>query len=111
MIEMIFVFLGLHCLADYPLQGDFLARLKGSNWIIMSAHCAIWTFFIYIGLVAFKVHQPMWQLPFLFFGHMVIDKWKCSRSGNGQEIKRDLLIDQCLHFVQIAVCILVAQWL
>jgi hypothetical protein len=46
MIEIVFIMLGLHCLADYPLQGDFLAKFKGSNWIAMIAHCAIWTVLI-----------------------------------------------------------------
>jgi len=104
-VELIFVFLGLHCLADYPLQGDFLAQFKGKNWIAMIAHCAIWTLVIYFGLRMYGITKP-WQLPFLFLGHMLIDKWKCSRSGNGKELGSDLVIDQLLHFIQIAVCIL-----
>lgn len=105
MFEIIFVFLGLHALGDYPLQGDFLAQFKGKNWIAMTAHCLIWTLLIYIGLKSYGVSAE-WKLPFLFFGHMAVDKWKCSRAGNGKGLTTDLLIDQLLHFVQIGVCIL-----
>ena len=108
MIEIIFVMLGLHCLADYPLQGDFLAQMKGKNLIIMAAHCAVWTLLVYLGLIYFKVDQP-WNLPFLFFGHFVIDKWKCSRSGNGKELGLDLLVDQALHFFQVFICFIAAS--
>ena len=102
-MKFLFVIAGLHALADYPLQGDFLATFKGKNWIAMVAHCLIWTLFIYAGFWMFNIAQD-WMLPFLFFGHMAIDKWKCSRSGNGKELGSDLLIDQLLHFAQIGVC-------
>jgi hypothetical protein len=106
MIEMIFLFLFLHALADFPLQGDFLASFKGKNWIAMTAHCLIWSGVIYFGLKAHGLEQ-WWHIPFLFFGHMAIDKWKCNRAGNGKELGSDLLIDQLLHFGQIAVCLFV----
>jgi len=104
-MEVIFIMLGLHALADYPLQGDFLAQFKGKNWIAMVAHCLIWSLCIYCGLWLYGVTKE-WHLPFLFFGHMAIDKWKCSRSGNGKELGSDLLIDQLAHFIQIMVCFL-----
>lgn len=104
-MNLIFTFLTLHAIADYPLQGDFLAQFKGKNWIAMTAHCLIWSGMIYFGLQYFELDK-MWHFPFLFFGHMAIDKWKCSRSGNGKELGSDLVIDQLLHFVQIAICVL-----
>jgi len=101
---MIITFFVLHAIADYPMQGDFLAQFKGKNWIAMIAHCAIWSGIIYFGLQFYSIDK-FWHFPFLFFGHMAIDKWKCSRSGNGKELTSDLLIDQALHYVQIIVCI------
>jgi len=103
-MNLIFTFLVLHAIADYPLQGDFLAQFKGKNWIAMIAHCLIWSGLIYFGLQYFGLDK-LWHIPFLFFGHLVIDKWKCSRSGNGKELGSDLVIDQLLHFVQIGVCL------
>lgn len=104
MIEMIFIFLGLHAIADYPLQGDFLATFKGKNWIAMTAHCLVWSVIIYGGLMYFNLNTT-WEIPFLFFGHMAIDKWKCNRSGSGKELTTDLIIDQSAHFIQIGICI------
>jgi hypothetical protein len=106
MIEMIFMFLVLHALADYPLQGDFLATFKGKNAIAMIAHCLIWSGLIYAGLQFYGLAQPA-EIMFLFFGHMAIDYWKCGRAGNGKELGSDLVIDQLLHFAQIACCILI----
>lgn len=103
-MKLFYVFLTVHCVADYPLQGDFLAKFKGSNWIAMIAHCAIWSGLIYFSLMYFNLEKS-WSFPFLFLGHLLIDKWKCLRSGNGMELTWDLLIDQLLHFAQIAVCI------
>lgn len=104
MLETFFILIGLHCIADYPLQGEFLSSMKGKNATLMVAHCFIWTSLIYAGLVYLNLDST-WQLPFLFFGHYIIDKWKCSRSGNGKELGSDLLIDQALHGVQILVCV------
>lgn len=103
-MKEIYLFLTLHAIADYPLQGDFLAQFKGRNWIAMTAHCLIWSGLIYAGLIYLGIDKA-WSMPFLFFGHMAIDKWKCSRSGNGKELGSDLLIDQLLHFLQIAICL------
>lgn len=94
----------LHAMADYPLQGDFLAKFKGSNWIAMTAHCLIWSGLIWLGLKYLGIDKD-WHFPFLFVGHLLIDKWKCSRSGNGKELTSDLLIDQLGHFAQIAICL------
>lgn len=105
-IEIIFVLIGLHCIADYPLQGDFLAKMKGGFPIIMFAHCTIWTVVIYFGLWIYGFNKPE-MLPFLFVTHWAIDKWKCNRmyKGNKKGLTTDLLIDQILHFITIAICI------
>lgn len=49
MIEMLFALIVVHALADYPLQGDFLARAKNFTapitgvpwWQAMTAHALI----------------------------------------------------------------------
>lgn len=103
-MKLVYLFLVLHAIADYPLQGDFLAKFKGTNWIAMIAHCLIWSGLIFFGLCYYGL-DTWWSMPFLFFGHMAIDKWKCSRSGNGKELTTDLAIDQVLHFAQITICV------
>lgn len=104
MLEFILTMLSLHAIADYPLQGDFLAQFKGKNWIAMTAHCLIWSGLIYWGLKYYGYAQPH-EFLFLFIGHMIIDKWKCNRSGNGKELTSDLLVDQVCHLFQIFLCV------
>jgi hypothetical protein len=37
------VLLFAHLLADYPLQGDCLSKMKGENVLLMISHCGIRT--------------------------------------------------------------------
>lgn len=83
-----------HALADYPLQGDFLA--KGKNhltpipsipwWICMSAHCLI-----HAGVVAW-ITGSVWLGCLEFFAHFLIDHDKCAGTY-------DFKIDQLMHVV------------
>lgn len=67
-----------HCLADYPLQGDFMAKAKsrmqpvtGFNWwIVMTAHC-----FIHAGAVAYVTGSVCLGL-IEFVLHFIIDDLK-----------------------------------
>jgi hypothetical protein len=80
-----------HAIADYPLQGDFLARAKCPGgipgidwWIALSAHAAI-----HAGVVWYVT--GFWQLGALeFIVHWTIDHWKC-RGIFGFKV------DQALH--------------
>lgn len=88
-----------HALADYPLQGDFLARGKNRNapipgvpwWICLSAHAAI-----HAGLVGLCTGSLALGLA-EFFIHSVIDLGKCD--GGFGEGSRAFAIDQLLHIV------------
>ncbi len=101
-LEMIFVFFTLHCIADYPLQGDFLASFKGKNWFILFIHASIWSGVIYMGLMYYGIASPPKYL-LLLLGHMMIDKWKCMREDKSKALTTDLYIDQVLHMVQLVV--------
>lgn len=69
-----------HCLADYPLQGDFLAKAKnhkapipGVPWpTALLAHAAI-----HAGVVLL-VTGSLWFALAEFVGHAVIDHTKCA---------------------------------
>ena len=69
-----------HCLADYPLQGDFLARAKnhtapipGVPWMTaLAAHAAI-----HAGVVL-VITGSLWFALAEFVGHTAIDYAKCS---------------------------------
>lgn len=83
-----------HAVADYPLQGDFLAKAKNAWlpiadipwWIAMSSHCAI-----HAGAVALITHNYLFAS--LEFGiHFVIDVLKCSG-------RTSFATDQTLHLI------------
>lgn len=68
-----------HALADYPLQGDFMAKAKNPTapipgvpwWIVMAAHCMI-----HAGWVA-MVTGSVWLGMAEFVAHFLIDSCKC----------------------------------
>jgi hypothetical protein len=97
-----------HCLADYPLQGDFLSKAKnrlnpipGVPWYqAMAAHAAIHAGFV--GIVTGSVVLGMLE----FCVHFIIDDTKCAGIINYNT-------DQAAHVVcKIAwVCLLVLYYL
>jgi len=103
-MEMALVFLGLHCIADFPLQGDFLATHKATNKFIMSVHCTMWTFIVFLGLKYYGIYQ-WFHIPFLWITHFMIDSLTCSLRGNGKELTSNLIIDQILHLITLGACL------
>lgn len=100
-----------HCIGDYVLQTDFLAKGKSprfweqtkdkAGWIpVLLAHSAIWTACIMLPLLL--IVWPSIGLPFLIcFGvniiiHFFVDWLKCVGKTN-------MLIDQGIHLAQIAI--------
>lgn len=79
MIETLIFLIGWHALADYPLQGDFLAKAKNPAaplpnvpwWQALAAHSAIHAFGVMwiTGMPALAVTE--------FFGHALTDYAKC----------------------------------
>ncbi len=78
-IVLLGVLLFLHSLADYALQGDFMARAKNIQepflgipwWFPMGSHSLIHAGFVYMATGA-------WELFVVeFIGHFVIDTQKC----------------------------------
>jgi hypothetical protein len=83
-----------HAVADYPLQGDFLAKAKNPWapipgvpwWIAMAAHSAI-----HAGAVALVTHN--YVLACLEFGlHFGIDVLKCANITGFK-------MDQLMHVI------------
>ena len=61
-----------HFVADYPWQGDFMAREKANNMLILTTHCLMWTFAVGAALTYTGLYAS-WQLWWLFIGHFVMD--------------------------------------
>lgn len=103
MMDQLFLLLAGHALADYPLQGDFLAtgksRAKPTPFIpwyqALGAHAAI-----HGGLVA--IITGIWWLGVLeAVAHAVIDDAKCTG-------KIGFNTDQALHIACKALWVLIA---
>ncbi len=79
MMDMLFLLLVWHALADYPLQGDFLAKAKNETapipgipwWQAMLAHAMIHAGGVY--LITGSTYMAMLELCF----HYWIDRAKC----------------------------------
>ena len=98
-----YIFLILHCIADYPLQGDFLSQMKGKNDFLLFCHSAIWSGIIWAGFVAIGKTSSI-IFPFLLVGHFCIDRWKSHKADKSKSLTYYLYIDQLLHFFQIVIC-------
>lgn len=102
--ETFFLLLFGHFLADFPLQGDYIARMKiphlnpKENWIIvMFAHCII-----HAGIV-FIFTGSLLLAMIMLLSHFIIDVAKCEQYLG--KSSRAFLYDQLLH---ILILILIA---
>lgn len=80
MIEMLILLIGWHALADYPLQGDFLAKAKNPIapipgvpwWQALGAHSAIHA----VGVMVITSSPLLACIEFV--SHALIDWAKCT---------------------------------
>lgn len=107
METVILVFLGLifaHLLADYPLQGEFLANMKGKNHIILVSHAGIWTGTIAVAAILMGLDVGLIDILLLFIVHAYADWMKAANKFYYQKfdaLKGGLAIDQMIHVGQI----------
>ncbi|PFD89210.1 hypothetical protein CN306_18740 [Bacillus thuringiensis] len=100
------VLLFAHLLADYPLQGDFLANMKGKNHIILATHAGIWTGTVLIAAHFLGYNITYIDVTWMFIVHAVADYMKAKPVGFYRKLdslKSGLLIDQSIHVLQIIV--------
>lgn len=100
---VLFLLMVGHFIADYPLQGDFLAKAKnrynpipGVPWYhALTAHC-----FIHAGAVFF-ITGHLWAALIEFMCHFAIDDMKCAGNLTYNQ-------DQFLHILTKLLIVLVA---
>lgn len=104
-IETLLLLVFGHFLADFPLQGEFLSKLKNLRifpdiwWLGMTAHCTI-----HAGII-FVLTGNIFLACVMFLSHFGIDYLKCV--GDLGEGNQALKNDQLLHFlVLIAIAII-----
>ncbi len=103
---LIFWLIFAHLLADYPLQGEFLATMKGKNYIVLLSHAGIWTGTICIALVLLHVPFNFFDVAFLFVIHSLADLMKAKPIGFYKHLNPlgwGLFIDQMIHVLQLAI--------
>ncbi|OJT57678.1 hypothetical protein BFP46_05085 [Bacillus licheniformis] len=103
---MFLVLLFAHLLADYPLQGDFLANMKGENLTILATHAGIWTGVICIALWLMSILVTPIDIVWLFVVHAIADYMKAKPVGFYKKLNplgAGLAIDQLIHIGQIII--------
>lgn len=65
-----------HLLADYPLQGDFLAKMKGQNVIALASHAGIWTGVITVAVYLLGYEVTIFDIGLLLIVHAAADYMK-----------------------------------
>lgn len=97
--------LAAHYLADYPLQGDFIAREKNkkraqlnASTYVLYLHCFVHAFLVFV------ITESWLAFFIMFFSHYLIDLAK-----NNDVI--DFMTDQALHIVVLVMlaCLVVLQ--
>ncbi|MEH0979242.1 DUF3307 domain-containing protein [Bacillus mobilis] len=95
-----------HLLADYPLQGEFLANMKGKNHIVLATHAGIWTGAILVAAYCLGYNITYFDVVLFFTVHAVADYMKAKPIGfykKMDSLREGLLIDQSIHIIQIVV--------
>ncbi|MDF2499308.1 MAG: hypothetical protein K0Q77_22 [Anaerosporomusa subterranea] len=93
-----------HYLADFPLQGDFLASMKGKNVYLLAVHVLIYTLLIGACLDLMGIYA-VWKLWLVALSHTAIDYWKCHYAPKETALTASLYIDQALHLLVLMVCL------
>lgn len=104
-----------HAIGDYVLQTDFIAKAKSpkfwenkdnTSWaFVMIAHCLIWAMCVFLPFALAKGFASLDQTFALVFSvnvviHFFVDWLKCIGKTN-------LLEDQCIHYAQIIVSMII----
>jgi hypothetical protein len=66
-----------HFFGDWWAQNDWVAQWKGKSWLVMLAHCMIYTGFLCIALKWLGSDNIVFCAGIIFFTHFVCDEWKC----------------------------------
>lgn len=103
-IKIALVLTWIHYVADFPLQGEFLANFKGKYDYLLFSHAVIWSGSMSLGLAYFGIFT-YWKLAMLLIGHFLIDRWKSRKKDKTNALTNDLWKDQYLHFIQIFICL------
>ena len=100
------ILLFAHLIADFVFQNDFIAKMKGRNFIVLFVHAGIWTGTILTAVYLLGVSVTFFDVLTLFIVHFLADYAKAKPIGFYKRLdalKGGLLIDQLIHVAQILV--------
>jgi len=98
MVENILWVLLAHYLADYPLQGEYLAQTKGKYWYSLFAHSMIYALTVSLCFKLLGVFI-IWKFIFLLISHIIIDYVKANAKDKDEALTTYLYVDQSLHIM------------
>ncbi|MCK9325480.1 MAG: DUF3307 domain-containing protein [Bacteroidales bacterium] len=87
-----------HFIGDYPMQSDFLAKMKATNNYLLFCHVMAYTATITAVLYLLGIYA-MWKILLLVISHFLIDYWKCHYADKSTALTTSLYVDQLAHFV------------
>jgi hypothetical protein len=103
-MTLLFAVVVAHYIADFPLQGDFMANLKGKLDYILFSHAMIWTGCV-CAVLGYFHDFAWWKVALLLIGHFFIDRWKSRKVDKTKSLTSDLWIDQAAHFAQLIIVV------
>ena len=95
-----------HYIADYPLQGDFLAQTKGKYWYSLFVHSIIYGLTIALCFKLIGVFA-IWKVIVLVGSHIIIDYKKATAKNKDKALTTYLYIDQILHLIINIILLLI----
>ena len=96
----------LHFVADFPMQGSYLAMTKGKVFYSLIAHSVIYAGILSCGLYLLGIYA-IWKSVVLLVSHVVIDYWKSHAKNIENQNGIYLYIDQGFHIVINTVLLLI----
>ena len=87
-----------HYIADYPLQGEFLAQTKGKYWHSLFVHSMIYSLSVCLCFKLLGVFV-IWKFAVLLISHLIIDYVKSNSKNKEKALTSYLYIDQSLHII------------
>lgn len=110
-ITLYLMLIGAHSLGDYALQSNWIAVEKGKSLYVLYIHAMIWTTVVCLMSCVIGFQLDWVKILFiLLIPHFVMDyckaqsKWYSNVIGNA---KVELAIDQCFHYGQLMIWLLV----
>lgn len=97
-MEHILWILLAHYIADYPLQGDFLAQTKGKYFYSLFAHSVIYGLTMALCFKLLGVFT-IGKAIVLVISHIAIDYLKATAKNKDRALTTYLYLDQLLHLI------------